>query len=95
MGVFLLGISAWLAGGIVSYGLLLASMQCSFPLVARENRRWDVVFCVLFGLLGGPSGIVIVGLQNGYRYGWRLVPLSASEAAFWQEVKYGKGRRRA
>lgn len=58
----------WIVSGILSYGYLLAWYQKRWPLLAHRGYREDVSLCLLYGLFG-PISLLMVWITRAYRYG--------------------------
>lgn len=48
---------AWLAAGVLHYGLIVGHFQNKFPDLAEENRTFDRSFATV-AIIGGPVSLV-------------------------------------
>lgn len=67
-------VAAWIAFGVLGYGMTLGYFQNKYPSVRNTFAGTDTVFAVAVGLTG-PIGFVVAFVSSdGTRYGFRWVP---------------------
>lgn len=62
---------AWLACGVLSYGLQVAHMQRKYHIIAHETRITDRVFSGI-AIIFGPIALFATLVTGQYKYGWML-----------------------
>ncbi len=60
-----LGVAAWIACGILTYGIAFGYFQRKFALIADETIMADRIFAAVFGLCG-PVGLVTSYFLSGF-----------------------------
>lgn len=65
-------IIAWIVCGILAYGGSVAYFQREFPLIAKNDAIPDRIFAFLLSFLGGPIGLLTVGVVTRFKHGWML-----------------------
>ena len=64
----------WIICGVLAYGRTLADFQRSYPIIAHESRRSDMVFAFIIGCTG-PIGLFIsllLTIRSKTGWMWRI-----------------------